>query len=64
MRIAELVNHQIVERKLHFLIREVFLFECVLTSLAFMYYLLLISTKQLLRLILILFFIEQTKSVP
>ena len=35
MRIAELVNHQIVERKLHFLIREVFLFECVLTSLAF-----------------------------
>ena len=44
MRIAELVNHQIVERKLHFLIREVFLFECVLTSLAFMYYLLVPSS--------------------
>jgi hypothetical protein len=32
MRIAELANHQNVERKLHFLEREVFLFECVLIS--------------------------------
>jgi hypothetical protein len=35
MRIAELVNHQNVERKLHFPIGEVFLFECVLTLLVF-----------------------------
>ena len=34
MRIAELVNHQTVERILHFFKREVSLFECVLTSLA------------------------------
>ena len=33
MRIAELVNHQTVERILHFFKREVSLFECVLTSL-------------------------------
>jgi hypothetical protein len=37
MRIAELVNHQIVERILHFLKREVFLFECVLILLNFIY---------------------------
>ena len=34
MRIAELVNHQTVERKLHFFKREVSLFECVLPLLA------------------------------
>lgn len=33
MRIAELVNHQTVERILHFFKREVSLFECVLTPL-------------------------------
>jgi hypothetical protein len=35
MRIAELVNHQTVERTLHFFTREVSLFECVLTLLVF-----------------------------
>jgi hypothetical protein len=34
MRISELVNHQNVERILHFFEREVSLFECVLPSLA------------------------------
>ena len=33
MRIAELANHQTVERTLHFFKREVSLFECVLPSL-------------------------------
>ena len=33
MRIAELANHQTVERILHFFKREVSLFECVLISL-------------------------------
>ena len=33
MRIAGFVNHQIVERILHFFTREVSLFECVLKSL-------------------------------
>ena len=35
MRIAELANHQTVERILHFFKREVSLFECVLPNLAF-----------------------------
>jgi hypothetical protein len=34
MRIAELANHQTVERILHFFKREVSLFECVLQLLA------------------------------
>lgn len=34
MRTAELVNHQTVERTLHFSKREVSLFECVLILLA------------------------------
>ena len=34
MRIAELANHQTVERTLHFFKREVSLFECVLIPLA------------------------------
>ena len=46
MRIAELANHQNVERKLHFLKREVFLFECVLFSLV-------ISLLQILRLLIV-----------